>query len=253
MRRRIIGALEQADRADDPKLREQLLTFVLVGAGPTGCELAGELAEHFRRVPKEYRHIDPRQARIILVEAGPRALATFSEKLSAGAVKKLRALGVDVRIGQAVEHVDAEGVVIAGERVQTRTVLWTAGVAASPAGHWLGVETDRPGRVVVGPDLTVAGYPEVFVVGDTAHIENDSKVLPGVAQVALQSGKHAGAHDPRARIAPTATGAVYLLRQGQHGHHLGDVRDHGERQTEGRWAVGQGGLGIHPRAVPRTG
>ena len=114
LRRRIIGALELADRIDDSKLREQLLTFVLVGAGPTGCELAGELAEHFRRVPEEYRHIDPRQARIILVEAGPRALATFSEELSAGAVKKLRALGVDVRIGQAVEQVDAEGVVIAG-------------------------------------------------------------------------------------------------------------------------------------------
>ena len=145
LRRRIIGALEQADRTDDPKLREQLLTFVLVGAGPTGCELAGELAEHFRRVPTEYRHIDPRRARIILVEAGPRALATFSEELSAGAVAKLRSLGVDVRLGKAVELVDAEGVVIAGERVQTRTVLWTAGVAASPAGHWLGVETDRAG------------------------------------------------------------------------------------------------------------
>jgi NADH:ubiquinone reductase (H+-translocating) len=199
LRRRIIGALEQADRTDDPKLREQLLTFVLVGAGPTGCELAGELAEHFRRVPAEYRHIDPRQARIILVEAGPRALATFSEELSDGAVAKLRSLGVDVRLGKAVELVDSDGVVIAGERVRTRTVLWTAGVAASPAGHWLGVETDRPGRVVVGPDLTVAGYPEIFVIGDTAHIENDGKVLPGVAQVALQSGKHA-ALSIRARV-----------------------------------------------------
>jgi NADH dehydrogenase FAD-containing subunit len=175
LRRRIIGALEKADRTDDPKLREQLLTFVLVGAGPTGCELAGELAEHFRRVPEEYRHIDPRQAHIILVEAGPRALATFSEELSAGAVAKLRSLGVDVRIGKAVELVDAEGVVIAGERVETRTVLWTAGVAASPAGRWLGVETDRAGRVVVGPDVSVAGYPEIFVVGDTAHIETTAR------------------------------------------------------------------------------
>ena len=156
LRRRIIGALEQADRTTDPKLREELLTFVLVGAGPTGCELAGELAEHFRRVPKEYRNMDPRRARIILVEAGPRALATFSEELSAGAVAKLRSLGVDVRIGKAVELVDADGVVIAGERVRTRTVLWTAGVAASPAGRWLGVETDRAGRAVVGADLTVA-------------------------------------------------------------------------------------------------
>jgi NADH:ubiquinone reductase (H+-translocating) len=200
LRRRIISALEQADREDDPDTREQLLTFVLVGAGPTGCELAGELAEHFRRLPKEYRHIDPRQARIILVEAGPRALASFSEDLARGAVEKLRKLGVDVREGQAVQQVDADGVVIAGQRVRTNTVLWTAGVAASPAGQWLGdVETDRAGRVVVGSDLSVHGYPEIFVVGDTAHIENDGKPLPGVAQVALQSGKHAG-NSIRARV-----------------------------------------------------
>jgi NADH:ubiquinone reductase (H+-translocating) len=200
LRRRIIGALEQADQEDDPEIREELLTFVLVGAGPTGCELAGELAMHFRRVlSREYRHIDPRRARIILVEAGPRALATFSEDLAGGAVDKLRDLGVDVRVGQAVELVDEEGVVIAGQRVRTRTVLWTAGVAASPAGRWLGVETDRAGRVVVGPHLSVAGYPEIFVVGDTAHIENAGTVLPGVAQVALQSGKHA-AHSIRARV-----------------------------------------------------
>jgi NADH dehydrogenase FAD-containing subunit len=199
LRRRIISALELADRTNDPKLREQLLTFVLVGAGPTGCELAGELAEHFRRMPAEYRNMDPRKAHIILVEAGPRALAAFSESLAAGAVKKLRSLGVDVRLGKAVEMVDADGVVIAGERVPTRTVLWTAGVAASDAGRWLGVETDRAGRVVVGPELSPAGYPEVFVVGDTAHIENDDKPLPGVAQVALQSGKHA-AHSIRARV-----------------------------------------------------
>ncbi|HYW90387.1 MAG TPA: cytochrome d ubiquinol oxidase subunit II, partial [Chloroflexota bacterium] len=199
LRRRIIGALELADRTEDPIAREQLLTFVLVGAGPTGCELAGELAEHFRRLPAEYRNADPRKAHIILVEAGPRALAAFSESLSAGAVAKLRSLGVDVRLGKAVEMVDDEGVVIAGERVPTRTVLWTAGVAASDAGRWLGTETDRAGRVVVGPDLSVAGYPEVFVVGDTAHIENDGKMLPGVAQVAMQSGKHA-AHSIRARV-----------------------------------------------------
>ena len=199
LRRRIIGVLEQADQATDPDLREQLMTFVLVGAGPTGCELAGELAQHFQRVPTEYRHIDPRKARIILVEAGPRALASFSEELAGGAVNKLRSLGVDVRLGKAVELVDDEGVVIAGERVRTRTVLWTAGVAASPAGRWLSAETDRAGRVVVGPDLTVPGYPDIFVVGDTAHIENNGKVLPGVAQVALQSGKHA-AHIVRARV-----------------------------------------------------
>ncbi|MBV9601563.1 MAG: cytochrome d ubiquinol oxidase subunit II [Chloroflexi bacterium] len=200
LRRRIIGALERADHEADPAVREQLLTFVLVGAGPTGCELAGELAQHFRRVLKaDYRHVDPGDAHIILVEAGPRALATFSESLSKGAVDKLRSLGVDVRLGQAVQAVDAEGVVIAGQRVQTRTVLWTAGVAASPAGRWLNVETDRAGRVVVGSDLTVPGHPEVFVIGDTAHIEINGNVLPGVVQVAMQGGKHV-AHTIRSRV-----------------------------------------------------
>jgi NADH dehydrogenase FAD-containing subunit len=198
LRRRIVGALEQAEWESDPQRRQELLTFVLVGAGPTGCELAGELAEHFRRLPAECRTIDPRQARLILAEAGPRALPTFSEPLSNGAIAKLRSIGVDVRTGKAVESVDAEGVIIAGERVRTRTVLWTAGVSASPAGRWLGAETDRPGRVIVRSDLTLPGYPNIFVVGDTAHIEGNGKVLPGVAQVALQSGKHA-AREIRAR------------------------------------------------------
>jgi NADH dehydrogenase FAD-containing subunit len=199
LRRRVVGTLEQADETDDPAVREQLMTFVLVGAGPTGCELAGELSQLFARMPAEFRHINPRHAKIILVEAGPRILASFSEQLSNGARAKLNSLGVDVRTGQAVQHVDEEGVVVAGERVPASTVLWTAGVAASPAGTWLGVDTDRAGRVIVGPDLTVPGYPDIFVIGDTAHIENHGKMLPGVAQVALQSGKHA-AHTIRARV-----------------------------------------------------
>jgi NADH dehydrogenase FAD-containing subunit len=200
LRRKIVGALEEAEQEDDDARRTALLTFVLVGAGPTGCELAGELAELFRRgLPSEYRRIDPRTARIILVEAGPRALPAFSESLSNGATEKLRRLGVEVRTGQAVQMVDAEGVVIAGERVQTKMVLWTAGVQASPAATWVGAEADRAGRAVVLPDLTMAGYPEVFIVGDTAHIENDGKPLPGVAQVALQSGKYAG-HAILARV-----------------------------------------------------
>jgi NADH dehydrogenase FAD-containing subunit/cytochrome bd-type quinol oxidase subunit 2 len=199
LRRRIVGALELAEHEPDPERRKELLTFVLVGAGPTGCELAGELAQHFRRLTAEYREINPRDARIILVEAGPRALPTFSESLAQGAVKKLESLGVEVRTGQAVQHIDGDIVVIAGEEVHAGTVLWTAGVTAPSVGSWLGVETDRAGRVVVGSDLTVKDYPEIFVVGDTAHIENDGKLLPGVAQVALQSGKHA-AHTIRARI-----------------------------------------------------
>jgi NADH dehydrogenase FAD-containing subunit len=199
LRRRVIATLEEADQTDDPALRQRLMTFVLVGAGPTGCELAGELSQLFARLPTEFRHINPRDAKIILVEAGPRILPPFSEQLSNGARAKLQSLGVDVRTGRAVEHVDEDGVIVGGERVPASTVLWTAGVAASPAGHWLGVETDRAGRVIVGPDLTVPGHPEIFVVGDTAHIENNGKMLPGVAQVALQSGKHA-ARTIRARV-----------------------------------------------------
>ena len=232
LRRRIIGALEQADQDDDPKLREQLLTFVLVGAGPTGCELAGELAEHFRRVPTEYRHIDPRQAHIILVEAGPRALATFSEELGPGAVAKLRSLGVDVRLGKAVEMVDADGVVIAGERVQTRTVLWTAGVAASPAGRWLGVETDRAGtgRGRAGPHASPAIPRFSWSV-----IPRTSKTMARLCR-ALPRWRSRAANTPRTPSARACLhqpppSAVRVLRQGQHGHHLGHVRDHGKGQA----------------------
>jgi NADH dehydrogenase len=200
LRRRIVSALEQADQASDPAVRAQLLTFVLVGAGPTGCELAGSLAEHFRRTLRtEYRNIDPRHVRIVLVEAGPRVLPSFAESLASGATRQLRQLGVEVLTGHPVQMVDAEGVVIAGQRIRAATVLWTAGVAASPAGAWIGAETDRSGRVIVKPDLSVVGYPEIFVVGDTAHIDNKGQPLPGVAQVALQSGEHA-AKTIRARI-----------------------------------------------------
>jgi len=193
LRSRIIAALEQADQEPDPHKREELLTFVVVGAGPSGCELAGALAEQFRRgLPAEYRHIDPRQAHIVLLEAGPRALSAFSEHLARGAIGRLRRLGVDVRFGQPVELIDAEGVVVGGERIRTRTVVWTAGVAASPAGRWLGTDTDRTGRVVVGPDMSVPGYSRIFVVGDTAHIQYGGQPLPSVATVALQSGEHAG-------------------------------------------------------------
>jgi NADH dehydrogenase FAD-containing subunit len=200
LRRRIVRALEQADRQPDPAIREQLLTFVLVGAGPTGCELAGSLAGNFQRTLRtEYRNIDPHHARIVLIEAGPRVLPSFAESLAEGATRELRELGVEVLTGHPVQLVDSEGVVVAGQRIRAATVLWTAGVAASPAGVWLGVETDRAGRVIVQPDLSVVGYPEIFVVGDTAHIENHGQLLPGVAQVALQSGKHA-AHTIRARV-----------------------------------------------------
>jgi len=140
----------------------------------------------------EFRRIDPLSARIVLVDMANRVLGTFAEDISEAAKRRLEKLGVEVRLGHGVDHIDEAGVIVAGERIASRTVIWTAGVAPSPAGKWLGVETDRAGRVKIQPDLTVPGHPEVFVVGDTASLQQDGKPLPGVAQVALQQGRYAG-------------------------------------------------------------
>src|SRR6185295_18071833 len=140
----------------------------------------------------EFRRIDPLSARIVLVDMSHRVLGTFSEHLSSKAAKRLERLGVEVRLGHGVDQVDEEGVTVAGERIASKTVIWTAGVAPSPAGKWLGVTTDRAGRVEVQPDLTVPGHPEIFVVGDTAVLQQDGRPLPGVAQVAMQQGRYVG-------------------------------------------------------------
>jgi len=170
-----------------------LLTFVLVGGGPTGVEMAGALAELRRYTLKsDFRRIDPQQARIILAEASPRILATFPEKLARKAQARLERVGVEVRTGQAVKAIDEAYVVIGDERIPCRTVIWTAGVTPSPAGTWLQAPTDRAGRVRVQPDCSVPGYPEVFVIGDTASLDQDGKPLPGVAQVAMQQGRFVG-------------------------------------------------------------
>ena len=169
-----------------------LLTFVLVGAGPTGVEMAGALAVLVRTALKsEFRRIDPASARIVLVDREPRVLKTFSEKLSDAAKQRLEKLGVEVRLGQSVDQIDADGAVVAGERIASKTVIWTAGVAPSPAGRWLNAETDRAGRVRIQRDLTVPGHPEIFVIGDTASLDEKGKPLPGVAQVAMQQGRYA--------------------------------------------------------------
>jgi NADH:ubiquinone reductase (H+-translocating) len=191
LRRNILLAFEAAEIESDPERRRTLLTFVLVGAGPTGVEMAGAIAElAHKALAAEFRHIDPASARIILVEAGPRILATFPERLARKANKALNKLGVEVRTGVAVEDINAGGVVIAGEPLAAKTVIWTAGVAASLAGQWLGAETDRAGRVKVQSDMSVPGYPNVFVIGDTACAMQAGKPLPGVAQVAMQEGTY---------------------------------------------------------------
>ena len=192
-RNKVLHAFELAEAEEDPIRHRDLLTFVLVGAGPTGVEMAGALAVLVRTTLKsEFRRIDPATARIVLVDRGPRVLGSFSEHLSEAAKQRLENLGVEVRLGNGVDQIDADGVVVAGERIASKTVIWTAGVAPSPAGKWLKVETDRAGRVRIQTDLTVPGYPEIFVVGDTAAFEQDGTPLPGVAQVALQQGRYAG-------------------------------------------------------------
>jgi len=191
IRRRLLLAFEMAEKETDPQKRQALLTFVLVGAGPTGVEMAGAIGGlAHKTLVADFRHIDPREARIVLVEALPRILMPFDERLAHKAHTALKRLRVEVRTNSPVEAIDSEGVIIAGERIAARTVIWTAGVAASLAGQWLGAETDRGGRVKVGSDATVPGHPTIFVLGDTASFTQDGKPLPGVAQVAIQQGEY---------------------------------------------------------------
>src|SRR5947199_6985971 len=193
IRNRILRAFEQAEGEEDPQSHRDLLTFVLVGAGPTGVEMASALADLVRRALRsEFRRIDPTSARIVLIDMGNRVLGPFAENLSAAARTRLEQLGVEVRLGHGVEHIDADGVIVAGERIASKTVIWTAGVTPSPAGKWLKVETDRAGRVRIQPDLRVPNHPEIFVLGDTASLDQDGKPLAGVAQVAMQQGRYTG-------------------------------------------------------------
>jgi len=193
IRNRILKAFETAEAEEDPSLHRDLLTFVLVGGGPTGVEMASAIATLVRAmVQSEFRRIDPSLARIVLVDKGNRVLGTFAESLSEAAKARLEDLGVEVRLGQGVDLIDEAGVIANGERIASKTVIWTAGVAPSPAGKWLGVETDRAGRVRIQGDLTVPGHPEIFVVGDTMTLDQNGKPLPGVAQVAIQQGRYAG-------------------------------------------------------------
>jgi NADH:ubiquinone reductase (H+-translocating) len=195
MRRRVLLAFEAAEREEDPERRRRWLTFAIVGGGPTGVELAGALAEISRHtVAVDFRHIDSRDARVLLIEAGPRLLPTMSEEASQRARAQLEKLGAEVLTGAAVTGIDAEGVTLGETRIWARTVLWAAGVAASPLGQSLGVPLDRAGRVRVQPDLSIPGHPEVFVIGDLAALEQDGKSVPGVAPAAMQEGRHAGAN-----------------------------------------------------------
>jgi NADH dehydrogenase len=200
IRRRILLAFENAEREPDPAKRGALLTFVIVGGGPTGVELAGALAEIARQsLARDFRHFDPRSARIILLEAGPSVLATFPEPLREAARQDLVRIGVDVRTSCAVTRIAPQVVEAGGATIDAGTILWAAGVAASPLGRSLGAPVDRAGRVLINPDLTIPGHSEVFVIGDLASLSGaDGRPLPGVAQVAIQMGVHASRNIARA-------------------------------------------------------
>jgi NADH dehydrogenase FAD-containing subunit len=191
LRYRTLAAFEAAEIERDPARRRELLSFVLVGAGPTGVEMAGALAELAREtLAREFRRFDPRATRIVLLEAGPRILPGFDAALAESARRRLAAMGVEVRTGAPVAKVDEHGVEVGGERIGAANVFWTAGVRPTPVVGWLGAPTDRVGRARVDGDLSVPGRPEVFVIGDAASYDQDGAPLPGVAQVAMQQGRH---------------------------------------------------------------
>ncbi len=192
LRRRILIAFERAEIEPDSEERRRLQSFVVIGGGPTGVEMAGAIAELAKRtMAADFRHIDPGKTRVVLIESGKQLLGAFDPALSEKARMALERIGVDVRLGRPVIGCDDRGVSFGDTRIESRTIVWAAGVQASPAGRWLGAETDRAGRIKVGPDLTLSGRPEVFVIGDTSHVDaGDGKPLPGIAPVAKQQGVH---------------------------------------------------------------
>ncbi|MBX3532093.1 MAG: NAD(P)/FAD-dependent oxidoreductase [Rhizobiaceae bacterium] len=224
IRRRILLAFEKAEREQDPERRQALLTLVVIGGGPTGVELAGTIAELARDTLRgEFRNIDTRETKVVLVEAGDRLLSAFDQKHSAYAKQALERLGVTVELGKPVSQVTADGVAFGGAFLPARTTIWAAGVAASPAAQWLGAAADRAGRVIVEPDLSVPGHSDIFVIGDTASVKRpDGRPVPGVAPAAKQQGRHVAAI-LRARLAGRAGPGPFAYR------HDGDLATIGKR------------------------
>jgi NADH dehydrogenase len=233
IRRRFLLAFEHAEQVSDPELRRALLTFVVIGGGPTGVEMAGafaEMAHHTLR--RDFRNFDPRAARVILIEGGPRLLSAYDEDLSASALEQLRALGVEVRLNSIVTRIELGAVYVGDERIATYPVVWAAGVAASPLGRKLGVPVDRMGRVEVEPDLSVHGHPEVFVIGDLASFPHQTGTpLPGVAQVAMQGGRAAArnivrtlSHEPRERFRYRDKGSMATIGRAKAIAEIGRVK-----------------------------
>ncbi|MFO0993118.1 MAG: NAD(P)/FAD-dependent oxidoreductase [Hyphomicrobiales bacterium] len=226
LRTRILAAFERAEVTEDEAERRRLLTFVVIGAGPTGVEMAGAIAELAKMgIARDFRNIDPRHAEILLVEAGPRVLSSFPDSLSKAAQRQLEELGVKVILGEAVTECDKEGITLKdGRRIDSATLIWAAGVEASPAAKWLKTPSDRAGRVIIPPDLRLPGYPNVFVIGDTAMVKDAAGiVVPGVAPAAKQMGRFA-AHEIIASLKSKAAKSF-------------TYRDYGNLATIGRKAA----------------
>ena len=225
LRRHILVAFERAERETDAARRAARLTFVIIGAGPTGVELAGTIAElAHHTLAADFRKIDTRKARVVLIEAGPRVLAGFADDLSAYAQRSLERIGVEVVLGQPVTAIDADGVVYGGQRLEAKTLIWAAGVRASPAAEWLSAPHDRAGRLEVLPDLTVPGHPDIFAIGDTVTIAGpDGKPVPGIAPAAKQQGRYVAA-SIKARLRGETTAPFRY-------HHSGSLAQIGKRQA----------------------
>ena len=226
IRARLLLAFEKAEREPDKKKQAALMTFAIVGAGPTGVELAGTIAELARAtLPGDFRRIDTREARIVLIEAGPRVLPAFADDLSLYAKRSLEGLGVEVALGRTVSECSAEGVVFGGEPLAAATIIWAAGVQSSPAARWLDAPADRAGRLKVEPDLTVPGHPEIFAIGDAALVlRPDGRPVPGIAPAAKQEGVYvASVIAARLRGAPPPPPFRYK--------HAGDLATIGKRRA----------------------
>jgi NADH:ubiquinone reductase (H+-translocating) len=224
IRRRILTAFEEAEREPDPVRRAEYLTFVIIGGGPTGVEIAGTIADLARDTLKgDFRVIDPATAHVVLIEGGPRVLAAFSEDMSAYAKQALERLGVTVHLGNPVTECHADGVEFGGQSLRAKTIIWAAGVQASPAAKWLNVPADRAGRVIVDADLTAPGHPEIFVIGDTATVANGGKgMVHGIAPAAKLQGVHI-AKTIKARLAGDQSPRPFVYR------HAGDLATIGKR------------------------
>lgn len=218
IRRKLLLALEAAERETDPERRKALLTFAIIGGGPTGVEMAGAIIELGRAsIRGQFHTISPADLRVVLIEGGDRVLPNFRQELSDYTLNSLRRMGVEVELGQMVSGIDAEGVKFGDRRIATRTVIWAAGVAASPVARWLGIESDKAGRIRVAPDLSVPGHPGIFVIGDAASIlQEDGKPVPGVAPAAKQQGQHV-ARAIRRRMVGEAAPLPFRY------HHAGDL------------------------------